>query len=236
MVYGELGRYSLDIVIKVRTISFWARLISGENYKYTRNLYVLSRQLYDKNFIKCKWLDFVKGILNECGLTYMWEQPFLGDNNSDITWLKHKIKQTLQDQFVQNWYSNVQNSNKAISYRLFKTEFKFEDYLVKLSDGNRIVLSRFRLGCSKLPIERGRYQNIERHRRFCQLCDEGRLGDEFHILLECKNVTLISQRKKLLPMFCQSRPNVVKFCNIMNDDKNLSCLVKYLVHCNRLLG
>jgi hypothetical protein len=29
MVYGELGRYPLDIEIKVRTISFWAKLISG---------------------------------------------------------------------------------------------------------------------------------------------------------------------------------------------------------------
>ena len=30
MVYGELGRYPLDIDIKVRTISFWAKLISGK--------------------------------------------------------------------------------------------------------------------------------------------------------------------------------------------------------------
>jgi hypothetical protein len=27
MVYGELGRYSIDIDIKVRTISYWARLL-----------------------------------------------------------------------------------------------------------------------------------------------------------------------------------------------------------------
>jgi hypothetical protein len=30
MVYGELGRYPLDIDIQVRTISFWAKLISGK--------------------------------------------------------------------------------------------------------------------------------------------------------------------------------------------------------------
>jgi hypothetical protein len=33
MVYGELGRYPLDIDIKVRTISFWAKLISGKQTK-----------------------------------------------------------------------------------------------------------------------------------------------------------------------------------------------------------
>jgi hypothetical protein len=30
MVYGELGRYPIDIDIKVRTISYWARLLSGK--------------------------------------------------------------------------------------------------------------------------------------------------------------------------------------------------------------
>jgi hypothetical protein len=29
MVYGELGRYPIDIDIKVRTISYWARPLSG---------------------------------------------------------------------------------------------------------------------------------------------------------------------------------------------------------------
>jgi hypothetical protein len=33
MVNGELGRYPLDIDIKVRTISFWAKLISGKQTK-----------------------------------------------------------------------------------------------------------------------------------------------------------------------------------------------------------
>jgi predicted 2-oxoglutarate/Fe(II)-dependent dioxygenase YbiX len=28
MVYGELGRYPIDIDIKVRTISYWARLLT----------------------------------------------------------------------------------------------------------------------------------------------------------------------------------------------------------------
>jgi hypothetical protein len=33
MVYGELGRYPIDIDIKVRTISYWARLLSGKQAK-----------------------------------------------------------------------------------------------------------------------------------------------------------------------------------------------------------
>ena len=47
-----------------------------------------------------------------------------------------------------------------------------------------IVLYRFRLGSCKLPAERGRNHNIPRDRRFVDLCNQDKLGDQFHILLE----------------------------------------------------
>ena len=34
MVYGELGRYPIDIDIKVEAISYWARLLSGKQAKF----------------------------------------------------------------------------------------------------------------------------------------------------------------------------------------------------------
>jgi hypothetical protein len=39
MVYGELGKYPLDIDIKVRTISFWSKLISGKQTKLSAIIY-----------------------------------------------------------------------------------------------------------------------------------------------------------------------------------------------------
>jgi hypothetical protein len=33
MIYGELGRYFMDIDIKVRIISYWARLLTGKQSK-----------------------------------------------------------------------------------------------------------------------------------------------------------------------------------------------------------
>ena len=35
MFYGELGRYPIDIDVKVRTISYWARLLSGKQAKFS---------------------------------------------------------------------------------------------------------------------------------------------------------------------------------------------------------
>ena len=44
---------------------------------------------------------------------------------------------------------------------------------------------RFRTGNHKMPIETGRWLNIELSNRKCELCDKDTIGDEFHYLLEC---------------------------------------------------
>jgi acetone carboxylase gamma subunit len=41
------------------------------------------------------------------------------------------------DKFKQNWHSTLQTSPKALSYRLFKSDFRFEKYLDILNDKNR---------------------------------------------------------------------------------------------------
>jgi hypothetical protein len=95
MVYGELGRYPLGIDIKIRMVSYWETFIDGKQSKLSNILYKLCLALSNiegKNFI---WLFSVKGILNECGLAYIWNtQTF-----QNTEWLKLNIKQTLRDQF-----------------------------------------------------------------------------------------------------------------------------------------
>jgi hypothetical protein len=61
-----------------------------------------------------------------------------------IEWLKQSIKQTLLDQFLQDWNSSVHNSPKAINYRIFKTDFKFEEYFNILDEKNSLLLCKFR--------------------------------------------------------------------------------------------
>jgi hypothetical protein len=46
-------------------------------------------------------------------------------------------------------------------------------------------MCKFRCGNRKLPIVTGRYQNIERTARICNMCTQQKLGDEFHYLFEC---------------------------------------------------
>ena len=52
---------------------------------------------------------------------------------------------------------------------MFKHDFKLENYLLKLSTKNARILCKFRTGNFKLPIETGRWFNIERDDRIYHL-------------------------------------------------------------------
>jgi hypothetical protein len=67
MIYGELGRYPLEIDIKSIIISFWAKLLSGKELKLSKIIYNLCYYISIKNAKHFTWLNHVKKILNECG-------------------------------------------------------------------------------------------------------------------------------------------------------------------------
>ena len=152
-------------------------------YRFNCILYHLILSKCNNDHASFKWLDFIKDILNECGLSYVWNDE--GLHNFNIKWLKEVVKQILNDQFKQTLFSNMRNSSKASNYMLFKENCDFEDYLDILSDKERITLCKFRTTNHRLIIETGRWHNIDRDDRICTLCNAGLIGDEFHYLLEC---------------------------------------------------
>ena len=117
----------------------------------------------------------------------------------------------------------MQNSSKASNYKLLKENCEFEEYLDLLNDNERILLCKFRTTNHRLIIETGRWQNIDREDRICNLCNEGLVGDEFHYLLECNYFN--DDRKNLLGDEYCVRPNVIKFKKLMTS-KNVPVLRK----------
>jgi hypothetical protein len=63
-----------------------------------------------------------KHIFDDTGYSYIWSQQFF--QNSDL--LLALIRNRLHEQFTQEWHSLIQNSPKAINYRLCKDNFEFE--------------------------------------------------------------------------------------------------------------
>jgi hypothetical protein len=70
LVYGEFGRFPLNIDIKCRTLTFWNKLISSNKLssKIARLLYIMNIN-GTQGF---KWIKFVKSTFDEIGLSYMY--------------------------------------------------------------------------------------------------------------------------------------------------------------------
>ena len=99
---------------------------------------------------------------------------------------RHTVKNQINEQFMNNWKTSVADiaMNPILrTYNYFKSDFKFETYLVVKDGRNRHALTKFRLSSHTLGIERGRRTNNEVNERLCAYCD--RIDDERHFILYC---------------------------------------------------
>jgi hypothetical protein len=62
IVYGELGRFPLEIRVKLRMISYWCKLVNNET-KLSSSLYRLMLCLKNQGQNNFKWINYVESIL-----------------------------------------------------------------------------------------------------------------------------------------------------------------------------
>ena len=123
--------------------------------------------------------------MDDCGLSFMWNDQV----PIDKFLLKTTIRQKLSDQFIQHWFSQINNISRGEFYSLFKNEFQLESYLLKLTQCERINITKFRCSNIKFPIETGRWAGIPKENRTCDLCKSG-IGNEFHFLFKCEHTEI----------------------------------------------
>ena len=157
--------------------------------------------------------------LDECGLSLVWLNP----RSVSTEWLNSRLNTTLEDIFIQSWSRNCIECNKSCSYNLYKPIFGFEHYLDCLPFCYRIAMTQLRTSNHKLPIEKGRYRHLAREERNCTLCNSEKIGDEFHLLLECPMLNTI--RAKYIPKYYTSRPNFYKYSQLLSS-QNKNKLLK----------
>ena len=87
----------------------------------------------------------------------------------------------------QFWKHKLENSSKLTFYSTIKIDYEIEKYLSIIKDSNkRKTLTRFILSNHSLQIETGRYHNIAREERLCNLCHLGEVENESHFRLSCE--------------------------------------------------
>lgn len=223
MLYGELGRYPIEITIKCRIINYWNRLISG---KHTKLSFLLYNKLKTTLNVHSKWISNIKRIFDEIGRPDIWLNQVPNSNYDKL------VKQNLKDQFLQDWSSKLDQSSKGVNYRIFKDNINLEKYFLKLPKNLYINLAKLRTGNHRFPCERGRWENIELHDRKCLLCNLQEIGDEYHYILVCP--FFAEERKKFIKRYYFSNPNVIKFKELMTHEdeiilKQLSVFIKTLL-------
>ena len=95
---------------------------------------------------------------------------------------RNAIKQLVTEYFKSHWKSSIVDiaSNTIFrTYKLFKTDFKFQTYLGVVKDNRyRHALIKLRTSSHSLEIERGRYNKTDVKERLCRYCM--RIDEEKH--------------------------------------------------------
>ena len=101
------------------------------------------------------------------------------------------------------------------TYKLFKSTFEYSLYLDKFASKLRIPLTKLRLSSHQLRIETGRYGNnrTEHNQRYCTICNNGDIEDEFHFVCVCD--VYVDLRRTYLNRYFFVRPSMFKFIDLM---------------------
>ena len=113
---------------------------------------------------------------------WFWISQNIGDINIFLT----TFKQRLIDCSKQDWYGKIEITDKLYTYATFKSLLEVEKYLNCIYVNKyKVALSRFRCSNHVLNIECGRWKNVERNERLCELCSRIHIydiEDEYHLL------------------------------------------------------
>ena len=175
--------------------------------------------LHVNDLFHSDWVKAVHDTLNTFGLSDIWLSH---DTFYSQAAFKNKVKTWIADQFKQAWKSNIDESEnvkiidcrkKIFALRNIST-FSHCHYL------NIHVYVNLDAVVINYPLRKGRFLNIERNERICQLCNKNELRDEFHYLLNCDYFN--RSRLKFLPLWSFQSPYTVKFEKLLiSDDRTV---------------
>ena len=126
----------------------------------------------------------------------VWFNPQTIKNGS----IASKCNIILRNKFVEYWSSllhnqhssalnsqkdsNLPGNNKLRTYRLIKSSYRIEDYLIHITNRDeRRMLAKLRCSNHSLLIETGRHSKIEVYDRKYSRCNK--VEDEIHFSVEC---------------------------------------------------
>ena len=141
---------------------------------------------------------------------------YRGPNQSVESLDKKKIRNCINESYKQIWNTEIRKLSKAESYKQFKENITFEKYLSIIeNEKHRKALTRLRLSCHPLMIEKGRHHKIPipRTERFCPFCTS-EVETEQHFVTYCSKYDT-----ERLSLFRIASENSIHFENMSYESK-----------------
>ena len=114
------------------------------------------------------------------------------------------LRKELEKLYVDQWENERQNINrkqqksKLELYSNIKSSYRRETYIDDVRDvQTRKCITQISLSAHKFPIGQGRYKNIPREQRICNLCCNNLVGDESITYLYAMNSFLDNRERDL---------------------------------------
>ena len=176
------------------------------------------------------WIKEIEEILNSCNMRDVWLNP----KSYKPDQLKNELTKKLKSANNLSWLNDINTKSTCRTYRTYKKEIKLEKYLLSLDSIERINLSKFRCGNTKIPVVILRYAhlNINYEDRKCTLCNLEEIGDEYHYIISCPHFH--QQRQIYLEGQYLTDPDREKFSELMQSQNTsiLRKLAKFITEIN----
>ena len=187
-VYGETGRFPLNVRLQVNLLKYWIRLETLPDNNILFKCLKVQKTL--SNMGPNNWFFKIKKIFHENDFTL----PQIQDDR--------QLYKTLNDMYIKIYeqaqkdiMSSINNSDlqpKLRTYKLFKLDFRLEPYLTMNFEKHIYSsIAKFRTSSHHLRIETGRHDRpfIPADQRFCLKCASGEVEDEIHHLINCQSLS-----------------------------------------------
>jgi hypothetical protein len=228
VVLGELGWESHKARRDELRLRFWEKLLNLPEHNITKKIYLESKKRLEEELrqggeITPTWCFYTKKLLEDLDLSNHWEKQSTSDPEKKEIQDKWDriIRGKIHQREEKAWRASCLERPKLRTYVQLKTLLCYESYLnhyrLRTSE-----LVRLRGGSSRLRIEQGRYAKEKVEERICKFCDEGKVEDEAHFMLECP---LYKDLRELMWSYVRSYAGITPSFLETNKHLQLSTLI-----------
>ena len=222
LLYGETGRYPLEINHKIRILKYWFRLLQMQHVRLSRQAYDMLERMDERG--KRNWVSEIRDLLCKNGFGYVWMYKGVGDTSAFC----NIVRERLCDSFKQNWSAKLVNSTNFECYSSFKNVICAELFLYDITFGIhfRNALIRFRLGVSTINCHRYRFYT-NRNLFKCPLCNASH-EDELHVLFFCEKYEHL--RVYFFPSVYLENRTHNNMISLLSNRNYYLCVAKFLYY------